>query len=197
MSGGSFERLKYDSETYDMDVAQSTAPLQYRLDPNFTNRCNLCRPGDIGYVGTQGVSLNTNESLIDVESDLKLLNYRQTRNPMKKFIPNCQTCQTCNKTNGTVCDEGLTDNCPTCNEKQNLHNLPSCPIFTEYSRISNPISTTRGVGLNRFQPLCLNPQDINRWEMPMETGINYRLVAKDNHVPCVPKLIDQSSSLPH
>ena len=85
MSSGSFERLKYDTETYDIDVAQSTAPIQYLLDPNFTNKCNLCRPEDIGYIGRQGVSLNTNKSLIDVESDLKLLNYRQTRNPLTKL----------------------------------------------------------------------------------------------------------------
>ena len=71
-----------------------------------------------------------------------------------------------------------------------------CGPFTDYTRISNPICTARGIGINRFTPLCLNPQDENRWLHPSEVGISYRNVVKDNHVPGVPKLIDPTPLLP-
>jgi hypothetical protein len=68
--------------------------------------------------------------------------------------------------------------------------------MTDHTRISNPICTARGVGINRFQPLCFNPQDESRWLHPSDIGINYRMVVKDNHVPCIPKLIDPTPLLP-
>ena len=57
MSGGSFENLIYDQGAYCVDLKQSTAPLLHTLDPIFANSCTACRPGDIGYIGKQGVSL--------------------------------------------------------------------------------------------------------------------------------------------
>lgn len=175
---GSFERLKYDTETYNIDIAQSTAPLNWRIDPNYANKCDMCRPGDVGYVATNGVSLHNERPLTDIESELYRLNYKNSRNPMDKYIP------------GKGPDNGA------------LGHFEPCRIATEYSRNANPISTSRGVGLNRFQPICLNPQDIGRWEIPEETGIinrfgvSNRLVIKDSHVPCVPKPIDQTPALP-
>ena len=193
MSGGSFENLIYDQGAYCVDLKQSTAPLLHTLDPIFANSCTACRPGDIGYIGKQGVSLTMGTPLIDVESDLKLLNYRNSRDPAKKYIPCCPYCKKCYE--GYPCGGGVVAGCVDCQAK--MYHLPECSIGTDYSRVTNPPCTLKGTGVNRFQPLCLDPQDPNRWLHPGEIGINYRLVVKDNNVPCVPEFMSQSDILPH
>jgi hypothetical protein len=189
---GSFERLGYDEGAYQRELQQSTAPLSHIMDPSAVNRCNPCRVPEPGYIGKVGVSLTHQRPLIDVESDLKLLNYPATRDPNQQFTPTCPKCGKCNE--GYPCGGGVVADC--CNCQEELYHLPMCDMSTEYTRISNPICTSRGVGVNRFQPLCLNPQDENRWLHPSEVGINYRNVVKDNHVPCVPRPIDPTPLLP-
>ena len=44
--------------------------------------------------------------------------------------------------------------------------------------------------------MCLNFQDENRWLHPGEVGINYRMVAKDNHRPKIPVPMNQMAALP-
>ena len=46
-------------------------------------------------------------------------------------------------------------------DKRSRHNLvdfPKCYFLTEDTRLSNPASNLRGTGINRFNPLCLDPQ---------------------------------------
>jgi hypothetical protein len=173
MASGSFENLIYDTGTYNVDLKQSTAPLEWVLDPNFANNCNTCLPANsVGYIARQGVSIDKVHPLIDVESDLKLLNFRNSRNPQDKYSP------------------------PTHCVTDNFH-FGDCNLFTDYSRITFPVCETRGTpAANRYQPLCLNPQDVNRWLQPSEIGINYRMVVKDNHTPCIPCPISQTAVLP-
>lgn len=192
MSGGSFENLIYDQGTYCVDLKQSTAPLKRMLDPTFANNCTSCRPADIGYIGKQGASVTHQMPLIDVESDMKLLTYRNTRDPMKKYRPCCPYCKN-PSSEGYPCGGGVVA-CQECRGK--MYHFPACSISTDYPRVTNPPCNLRGTGVNRFQPLCLDPQDLNRWEVPGEVGINYRMVALDNHVPCVPKLMNQNAVLP-
>ena len=189
---GTFERLSYDDQAYQTYLKQSTAPLKYRLDPLSSNQCNPTRPPDVGYIGKVGVSLTHQRPLIDVESDLKLLNYPKSKDPSQMYQPYCPQCNKCKS--GYPCGDGTTKGCCNCQER--LHHFPINEHHTEHSRLTNPICTARGVGINRFQPLCLNPQDENRWLHPSEVGINYRLVVKDNHVPCIPKLVDPTPLLP-
>ena len=56
--------------------------------------------------------------------------------------------------------------------------------------VSNPPCTLRGTGVNRFDPLCWNPQDraVEPWRY--RDGTAYRLVVKDNHRPCLPSQAD-------
>src|SRR3989304_5949874 len=170
---GSFENLIYDTGTYNVDLRQSTAPLEWILDPNYANTCNPCFPIDPSYIGKVGVSIAKDTPLIDVESDLKLLNYRNSRNPQDKYIP------------------------PTHCVTNNYH-FPNCQNLTEYSRISLPVCTNRGVvSPNRYSPLCLDPQNENRWLQPSEIGINYRMVVKDNHTPCIPYPMNPCLVLPN
>lgn len=189
---GSLESLKYDQGTYKRDLEQSTAPLTYLLDPAAVNQCNPCRVPEAGFIGKVGVSLTHQRPLVDVESELILNSFKGTKDPNQMHQPSCLNCKNCNE--GYPCGGGVVAGCENCQEE--LYHLPMCELGTEYTRISNPICTSRGVGVNRFQPLCLNPQDENRWLHPSEVGISYRNVVKDNHVPCVPRPIDPTPLLP-
>lgn len=192
---GSFERLKYDPSAYARELKQSTDPIRYRLDPLFANTCAPCRAPQIGYIGKVGVSITHQRPLIDVESELKSLNIRASRDPQQKYQPKCPKC---NKhgpcVEGYPCGGGVVACCQ--GRQEELYHFPSCEIATDYTRISNPICTSRGTGVNRFQPLCLQPQDESRWLLPSECGISYRNVVKDNHVPCVPIPVDPTPLLP-
>lgn len=68
----------------------------------------------------------------------------------------------------------------------NLVDFPSCSFNTEDTRLSNPPSTLKGTGVNRFQPLCFNPQE--KIFFPGEYHTSTRLVFRDNHRPCIPSL---------
>lgn len=172
---GSFERLSYDMGTYCTDLKQSTAPLKYALDPVFANVCHPCRPADVGYLSRQGVSLSKKQSLVDLESHLMLLNYGASRDPSRKFNP-------CSCDPATIANNGGEDGV-------GLLHFDECSIKTDYSRITNPPCTLKGTGVNRFQPLCLQPMDENRWLSPSQVGISMRQVITDNWVPVIPDVV--------
>ena len=182
--GQSWSRSKYDQEYIQTDIRQSTAPLEFALDPSYAERCNPCLPTEIGWIGKQGVSYDTKIPIVDTESDLFNLNRLLSKDPKFKYHPYCVT-KDC---------VGVIGGCDECQPK--LYDFPVCDIKNEYTRTSNPVSTLKETGVNRFQPICLNPQDRSRWEHPGEIGINYRMIAKDNHVPCIPHPIDQAAALP-
>jgi len=189
---GSFERQLYDVQAYKKSLEESTAPLKYRMDPISVTRCDPCRPAQPGYIARTGVSITHQRPLVDVESELLRLNIRASKDPDQDYKPTCPQCGDC--MDGYPCGGGVVAGCQKCQEA--LYHLPLCGPFTDATRISNPICTARGVGINRFQVLCLNPQDESRWLHPSEVGISYRNVVKDNHVPCIPKMIDPTPLLP-
>lgn len=67
-----------------------------------------------------------------------------------------------------------------------LMDMPSCAFNTEDTRLSNPPPTLRGTGINRFNPLCFNPQE--QIMFPGDYHVSTRLVFRDNHRPCIPSL---------
>lgn len=67
-------------------------------------------------------------------------------------------------------------------------------IRDEHTKVSNPPSTLRGKGVNRFAPLCENPQN---WALsPFHFQEQDNLNARDNHRPSPPRPVDASASLP-
>lgn len=182
--GANWSRSKYDQDYLRIDTQQSTTPLQFALEPNYAEHCHRCLPTEVGWIGKQGVSFDTRRPMVDTESDLFNLNRVLTKDPQYKYHPQCMTSQCV----------GVMNDCDQCQPP--LHHLPVCEIKNESTRLSNPISTLKETGVNRFQPICLDPQDRTRWEHPGEVGINYRMVVKDNHVPCIPHPLDQSDALP-
>jgi hypothetical protein len=188
--GGNWSRNKNDAGMLNIDTNQSTQPFKYMLNPTFAERCNPCRPTDSGFIGKQGVSYDSGKPIIDTESELFNLTRILTRDPNYKFIPQCRYCGN----DGYPSGGGSVEGCQKCQPQ--LYNFPNCGLKYEYTRSSNPVCNLKGTGVNRFQPICLDPQNRERWEHPGETNINYRMISKDNHTPCVPQLIDQSSLLP-
>jgi hypothetical protein len=71
----------------------------------------------------------------------------------------------------------------------------ACMAPTESTRLSNPPCTLRSTGWNRWEWLCWDPQE--RAIQPFEWNVSYRIVSKDNHVPCLETPLDQSGFIPN
>ena len=175
----SFNRLNYDTCSYQHSLAESVGPGEYMLTepPNVTSPCFAESPQI--RLQRQGVSVTRDMPLIDVDSELMNLTRSASNCPSKKYIPN-----------GEQCDESRKLE----EAKKNLVHGDNCYFTVEDTRLSNPACNLRGTGWNRWEWLCLNPQE--RVLMPFDHNINNRLVAKDNHRPCIPKPIDVNHSLP-
>ena len=117
-----------------------------------------------------GVSLRRNVDWrfyagpVDVESELMNITRSASNNPDKKYNP-------------------LNDKCRKDNSC--LVNFPDCHILTDDTRLSNPASNLRGTGINRFNPLCLDPQ--KQVFFPGTQHIPTRIVVKDNFKRAVPR----------
>lgn len=166
---GVFSRNKYDQGAYEHSLKQSTGPLIRTLNPIRNDRDMPSRIADPGFFGSVGVSVTHQRPLIDVESELMRLSVKNSDDPSAQRVPALE---------------------------QSLYHLPAQQFNTDYTRLSNPVCTAREQGVNRFQPIRLNPQDESRWLHPSEIRVSYRNVIKDRHVPFVPKPIDQTPALP-
>ena len=160
---------------YKQNLYQSVGPGEYRLTepPNLDEPCFAESPQI--RLQRQGVSVNPDKPLIDVDSELMNLTRDASNCPSKKYIPDGSQC-------GKV------------NKEENLQHGKDCFFTVEDTRISNPACNLRGTGWNRWEWLCLDPQE--RVLMPFDHNINNRLVVKDNHRPCIPKPLDVDLSLP-
>lgn len=188
MSVGNFQRPIYDVGAYQAEVKQSTGPLLYRLDPVFANQKTPMRLHEPGYLGGAGVSLQR-ENLVDVENNLFRLNERLTLDPMRRYRPEMMQGH---QKNGYPSGTGVIDG----RSSSNMMHFKEYSLGREYTRLINPPCTLRGTGVNRFHIVQLNPQDEERWLHPGAVGISSRLVVKDNHTPCVPTPMSQTSVLP-
>ena len=166
----SFTRIRYDEGNYSRDINQSTTPGNYGLNlPR--NSCRDCFAPNLPNASYGGSLF---ENLVDVDSELMGLPYKQTKCPSQKFKTQ--------KANEKFANSKKT-------------HYEDCPIFTgENTRLSNPTKTLRSTGWNRWEWLCQNPQD--EAIEPFTRVINTQLIAKDNHRPCIPQQIDPTPSMP-
>mgnify|MGYP001185351000 FL=1 len=173
----SFNRLNYDTCAYRQNLYQSVGPGEYRLTepPNLEEICFAESPQI--RLQKQGVSIDPTKPLIDVDSELMNITRNASNCPSKKYIPDGTQCGKTNKS-----------------ESEKLHHGKECYFTVEDTRLSNPPCTLRGTGWNRWEWMCLDPQE--RVLIPFDYNINNRLVVKDNHRPCIPKPIDVNLSLP-
>jgi len=174
----SFNRLAYDTCAYEQQLNQAKGPGEYTLNvPKAT--CEPCFPADPRHkLQNQGSStVGKNQFInVDVESDLKGQTRLASKCATRNFMPNCET----NK----------------------LTHYRDCVMTSEETRTTNPSSNLRGTGWNRWEWLCLNPQDKVSFEnypngiTPFDSYVNNRQLVKDNHRPCLPKPLDQEAGLP-
>ena len=196
----SFNRLSYDSGAYSQNINESVGPGVYKLGEPGVACPKQCYPYPPSIrLQKQGVSIDKTKFLIDVDSELNGLFKKYTKDPSKNYVPCCPD-TVC--TSGELCGQGVAGACK--NNKglkrgerypdNDLHHFQDCFIPVEHTRISNPTCNLRGTGWNRWEWLCLDPQE--RTEIPFDFNISNRIVVKDNHRPCVPKPVDPTLALP-
>lgn len=201
----SFQRTRYDPCEAKQYINESTTSASYGV--NTPVMCGNCFPQDPRIIMQKtGVSLNTGvdqrfySGPVDVESDLQGINRPASRCPTKKYQAYCPNCQC--EHQGAPCGDGVAAGCQPldsglmgaarfrkvgqrCNDN-NLMDFPSCFFGVEDTRLTNPPSNIRGLTMNRFVPLLLPAQ--KNVLFPGEAGVPSRIVAKDNHRPCIPSL---------
>jgi len=194
----SFNNLYYDQGAYVQSLNQSVGPGVYLTgQPKIS--CESCFRYDPAIrIQTQGDSISSNQSLIDVDSELMNITRKHSKDPKMKYIPSCPNSMC---SSGEVCGQGVVGSCS--NHKfgerfgdNNLKHFKDCAnqITTEDARLSNPPCNLRGSGWNRWEWLCHDPQE--RVEVPFDWNISNRLLAKDNHRPVIPRPIDPHYVMP-
>ena len=200
----SFNRLNYDTCEYKQTLAQSIGPGHYQINTPPIS-CEACYPYPPSTrLQRSGGSVDMSKYMIDVDSEMLNITRAASKCPSHKFLPSCPDCIS---ESGEPCGQGVTNDCKTCdgqlkngemcptNFSKGLNSFPDCNILPqEETRISNPPCNLRGTGWNRWEWLCLNPQE--RIEIPFDWNISNRIVVKDNHRPCIPTPIDPVPSLP-
>jgi hypothetical protein len=171
-------RMKYDNSSYQEQLERSIFPGIYSLitPHNDCNECNQSVSNDpfLRYQN-YGHHTCTMKKAIDDLNELNGLNYKNSKCNKDAYSPNSYISTGCKpKTN---------------------NDIRKCSIPTESCRLSNPPCTLKETGINRFDPLCWNPQD-KAIECHDRIGINYRMVAKDNHVPLIERPETQERFFP-
>lgn len=170
MNLSALSSLNYDDCTYKHNLQQSVSIGDYMINQPRVE-CVACFEASPSVtLNGNGVDVCADKPLIDVDSELKLINRQATNCPTQKYLPTGKSY--CAKSSLTDC-RGLTN---------------------EDTRLSNPPCTMRSSGWNRWEWLCQNPQD--KALVPFDFMISNRTVVKDNHRPCIPKPVDQSHTLP-
>lgn len=170
-------RLNYDSCSYTEKLKRTIGPGLYKLNTPF-NDCSKCGPilpddPSLRYQ-SYGPNTCTIKSTVDDSSELLGLNYKKSKCNADDYVPGKYT-----STSSCLSKNGGRD----------------CFVPREDTRLSNPIGTLRGTGINRFEWLCHDPQE-RAIEGFDRIPVNYRMVAKDNHVPIIETPQEQTIFFP-
>lgn len=172
MNIGHSSSLIYDKCAYDDRLAESTAPLAYRLNPASIAHCDAClstlgpRGATYGASTLVGHRTAPSQDLVDLESVLTNRNVRASR---------CK--------DGKVNDIDVT--------KFRLQHARACNNFLDpvSSRLTNPAANYRGIGINRFHDLDRDPMKGIYWSVARNTTLE----AKDNHRERRPQLVEDKA----
>jgi len=169
-----FNRLNYDTCTYQHNLKQSVGVADYILGMPRVN-CNACFNANpsAGNIDTQA-TVKSKDALVDIDSELMGLNRKASNCPTSAYIPDLSRPEELRYPTTPIAD---------CRA-----------ISVEETRLSNPPSTLREQGWNRWEVLLENPQA--RAEVPFRFNVNNRLIVKDNHRPYVPTPVNQAHVLP-
>lgn len=176
--------LGTDSCSYQEKLRRSVGPGMYMLGTpgaDCTYGCSKDVPADpsIRYQAW-GPGTCAPGSAVDDGSELRGLHYKSSKCAADAYAPG--------KYNATgVCYAGANGSA------KNVRNT-ACAAPVESTRLSNPPCTLRATGWNRWEWLCWDPQD--RALIPFDWNVSYRIVSKDNYVPCLETPMDQSGFAP-
>lgn len=151
----SFTRTAYDECALKKKNQESAALFERMTDSNVTESKKVCYHSTSPFMQNPFRSIPQNA--IDVESDLRGQNYRNSKCPEDKYNPE-NPLQS--KFNITLNDCGESD------------------LIPEYTRINKSCNYS-GININRFHPLCENLQDADKIHSNNFIGINTRLEIKD------------------
>jgi hypothetical protein len=176
--------LRHESCSYSEQLKQSVGPGMYMLErpANDYEPCARDIPAD-PHLRWQswGPGFCEPGTTVDIGSELLGLNYKSTRCSSSQYSPYAPSAQ-----NAASLAQSQ------CHANGNTHPR-ACMAPTESTRLSNPPCTLKCTGWNRWEWLCYNPQDTAI--MPFDAYINYRIIAKDNHKPCLPVPQDQTNEV--
>jgi len=165
--------LRNDKCELNSHNVQSYGPGQYMYNAPI-QECQQCFPIDPSIrLQKSGVNNCQEPHMIDVESELMNITRDAYKCPSKKFQASAN--EYCKKVN----------------------KLEDCDfLLGEHTRIADPVCNfLASSSINRWEPLCTDPQKNEAIEPFFRTN-NTRLIAKDNHLPCIPKPLDQTIGHP-
>jgi hypothetical protein len=166
----SFNRTKYDTTAYELQMNRSTSPGDYRLYAPFGENCDQCYSysGPIGSKSDVSLVKKPNDlnfkDMADTESQLSWRNNKlsKSNDPL------------------TLLDNNKLEHKPTCSNK----------LTSEDTRFTHPLDNYRSMSLTELMfesYLHINPQ-CNIQESGDRIGLNSRLQSKDTY-----KLTEQES----
>lgn len=170
-------RLNYDSCSYTEKLKRTIGPGLYSLNRPYNDCDNCLGMPDDPALRYQSYGPNTcmMKTAVDDSSELLGINYKLTKCNNQEYFPGSYE-----KSSGCMV---------------NNPDPRKCLAPREDTRLSNPACTLRGTGINRWEWLCHDPQDKAIEEFD-RVPVNYRMVAKDNHVPLVETPMDQMLCFP-
>jgi hypothetical protein len=164
-----FTRLGYDPCDILLENYESISPGLYKLkDRTMEDSCHMDHSG---YNNRQSGILAKS---VDIESEIKGLNYLNSKCPSKRYNPlqNCKTCQKCNL--------GLPCGCAHCNEGAH-YKRPQCDeqLVPFQAKTFKPCGNIAAQYQDRFQNLCVDVQDPSRIHSNAYIGANTRINSRD------------------
>lgn len=153
----SFNQLSYDPATYKRDLKESMQQGQYQMYSGFGQQESGTCTMSSSY--QQAHDQNSISSIVDQESELLNLTRPLTKNPMEEYP--------FNQSNVSF-----------------QSTLPDCgpSMETQHSRYA-PFTERRDIQIirNNNEGLCQDPQSLNRIPSNTRSGMNTRLLYRDNY----------------
>lgn len=171
-----YTRKIYDENSYKKELQESTEPGRYSLleDSTYNNQTCFQETPEI-HSGLGQLRISEQNDMVNAESDLFNLIRKDSKDPqqqypyIKKTYTNPPKMESCSAT-----------------DLARKYPLLEAPVFKREQSIQ----------VQRFESLCLNPQDMSRIRSNSYIGLNSRLFFRDNHKSKNPVLKTQTSGLP-
>ena len=173
--------LNKDPCSYSEKLARSVGPGMYMLNApsNDMDECGRDIPDDPS-VRWQAFGPNfcSAGKSVDVGSELRGLNYKSTKCATDMFDPS--------KPLPTNIQQGMC-------QATGTQGVRKCSAPQESTRISNPPTTLKDTGINRWEWLCYDPQ--SNAIANFANLVSNRILVKDNFVPCIPTPTEQTNEI--